>query len=186
MKRHLKLLKYRRNPTVNPALEAKYFPNFTRIPFTKSESCFSSFQRTTDHFSLNPPNYENSKSASSKAVAKDEIIETKQEQITDAFEGKIGDRICVLINNGERCMGYLKYYGQLDGITDKGSWCGIELDRPRKFEFHFLHIYILVGNHDGFFKAKRYFQTNEGHGIFVKQEKVILLKLSRAPSKVHF
>jgi dynactin complex subunit len=66
-------------------------------------------------------------------------------------------------------IGNLKYLGPLDVQSEKGIWCGIELDRSCNM---LIHLY-LVGNHNGTLKGKRYFECQEAHGIFVKLDKVI-------------
>eukprot|EP00842_Homolaphlyctis_polyrhiza_P005405 jgi/Hompol1/5866/HPOL_000116-RA len=83
-------------------------------------------------------------------------------------EAEIGDRVCVVINE-ERCLGVLKYVGVFEAGS-AGVWCGIQLDRP-------------LGTHDGTVRGRRYFECKENHGIFVKLDKVIVVKHSNVTPK---
>ncbi|KAL5036426.1 hypothetical protein BDV3_005115 [Batrachochytrium dendrobatidis] len=81
-----------------------------------------------------------------------------QEHSDDA---KLGDRVCVMIND-DRCMGELKYIGVFEAGS-QNIWCGIQLDRP-------------LGTHNGTARGRKYFDCAENHGIFVRPDKVIIIK----------
>ncbi|KAI8924073.1 hypothetical protein BC831DRAFT_551651 [Entophlyctis helioformis] len=109
------------------------------------------------------------------------------------IEGEVGDRVCVVMND-ERCLGILKYVGPLE-TGNSGTWCGIQLDRPCKFGSRCAAICAAraqavqswltsswtvvlrtVGTHDGIVHGRKYFTCKENHGIFVRMDKVIVIK----------
>jgi hypothetical protein len=51
--------------------------------------------------------------------------------------------------------GVIKFIGKLDGWFDNIIWIGIEWDNE-------------IGNHDGVYNGKRYFQTKSNSATFVK------------------
>ena len=101
--------------------------------------------RVTDSFTLNPPSWndgiERPKTAPRQRTSTDrfagsemEITENRPRTApsTNPQDLAIGARVCVLLN-GQRCLGSLQYFGNLNKYED--IWCGIELDRPCKFDF---------------------------------------------------
>ncbi|CAF3251921.1 unnamed protein product [Rotaria socialis] len=75
----------------------------------------------------------------------------------------VGDRVLI---NGLK-SGTLRYVGVVKFA--QGLFCGIELDEPD-------------GKHDGLVNNIRYFQCKTNHGIFVPQDKVILISQGRTTS----
>ncbi|PVD18298.1 hypothetical protein C0Q70_20847 [Pomacea canaliculata] len=75
----------------------------------------------------------------------------------------VGQRVEVYWGHGI-FRGTVMYKGCL--ATKHGDWVGIALDKP-------------LGEHNGMFLGRRYFQCRDGHGIFVRADKIRFISIVR-------
>eukprot|EP00879_Flechtneria_rotunda_P020127 GHRR01021167.1.p1 GENE.GHRR01021167.1~~GHRR01021167.1.p1 ORF type:complete len:281 (+),score=68.21 GHRR01021167.1:118-960(+) len=86
---------------------------------------------------------------------------TPAPQVGPSYQKEAASRI----KPGHRCSvdpgqrrGEVKYVGQVEQLA-QGHWVGVAFDEP-------------LGKHDGSVKGKRYFECADGHGGFVRPDKV--------------
>ncbi|VDI74154.1 Hypothetical predicted protein [Mytilus galloprovincialis] len=82
----------------------------------------------------------------------------------------VGQRVEVKVHN-RIYRGTVKYKGAI--IHKPGDWVGVSLEKP-------VEDYMLtVGDNDGMLMGRRYFQCNNGHGIFVRANCIRFIPLTR-------
>jgi len=84
---------------------------------------------------------------------------------------QVGERVIVSSAVGGTKMGILRYLGPTDFAA--GQWCGIELDKGHS------------GKNDGSVGGKRYFNCEDGRGLFVPISKVMASPMNRSNIRRH-